>query len=376
MNAKLRSLFFGGAALLLAIASVSCGDNAPDLAAPPLHMPEIRPTFNNMEVLSTPDREVSLSTDELSFRGALNGRVIQKFYEGDFAELERLAGLYKDGMRTGAGIEKLGPFYWSFMDPMVVDGQGVDKRVPDLISAWADQYPQSPAPYIAMAFMIEEVARQSARNGATPAVAAFQKRCHDAAFDYLTQKWELTRNDPYAHGLKIRLIASGASAKETWQEAFDAAKREHPGRYQIYFDAVNSAPGADTSLIKTAAAAEQIARDLAATMGEDGDIGYARTWWSVSSRYYGKLLFERGMVDWPRIRNGFYKMIEDYPDPWNVNTFARFSCIVGDAETLRILKPAVQEYPIDHIWSHEDREYCLLFADAQSDFLPKDQYKQ
>lgn len=369
MRLKLRRGFFWIAAAIFVAAS--CAEKTPT-AETPRSLPEIKPTFRSMEVLSKPDREVSLETDELHFRGFMENYILNRFYNGEFAEIERLATIYRTGMRTGAGIEKLGPFYWAFIGDMIVDRYGVDMRAPDLIAAWKEQYPQSPTPHIVVAFMYSDVARRMESSGDSPAEQPRKQFFRDEALGALVRNWDLVRVDPYAHGMKMRLISNGAKSEETWEEAFEAAKSEHPGRFTVYFDAAATAPAAFESMIEAGASTERIANALADTMGEDGDIGYARTWWAGSSLYYVERLFERRMVNWPRIRNGFFKMIEDNPDPWNVNTFARFSCIVGDARTLLILAPAVRKYPIDKIWYHEDREYCLLFAEAQAEEIPLD----
>lgn len=362
------------AALLLATAA-SCGQEAPpEVAEPQRTLPDIKPMGDHLELLSTPDRKITFTANELDFRGNLSTRVLIKFYEGNFAELERLATLYREGMRTQSGIEKLGPFYWAFKEDMIVDRTGFDKRASALIREWVKQYPKSPAPYIAYATMFDRVARLSvdSKNGDTPSEQAFQEKLRNRGYEILTHEWEIVRTDPYAHGLKMALISAGAQTDETWEEAYEAAKREHPGRFTIYFDAASTSPGISDSLMKAAVQTEKIAGDLAATMGEDADVGYARVWWAAYGRYYGRLLFERGIVNWPRIKNGFFKIIEDYPEPWNLNTFARFSCIVGDAETLRFLAPAVRRYPLDKVWSIEDREYCILRADAAMEEIPLD----
>ncbi len=358
------------AAAILAALSSSCGETTPASAEAPRQLPKIEAEHRHMELLSKPGKEISFESNEVNFRGFLATRVVQKFYEGDFAELERLATLYRADMRTGAGVEKLGPFYWSFIEDMIVDREGVDKRAPGLMAAWIEKFPHSPTPYIATAFMYDEVARRMDRVGDTPEVLTRKQRFRDEALGELVRNWDLVNADPYAHGMKMRLISSGAASEETWEEAFEEAKREHPGRYTIYFDAVSSAPEIEGSLTSAAVAVEQIAGALAEIMGEDGDIGYARTWWAASNRSYIKYLFERRMVNWPRIRNGFYEMIEDYPDPWNVNSFAKFSCMVGDGETLRVLATAVRRYPNDDVWTHEEREYCFLAADAQIEEIP------
>ncbi len=51
---------------------------------------------------------------------------------------------------------------------------------------------------------------------------------------------------------------------------------------------------------------------------------------------YGELdMFKNGPTDWKRMKQGFEDILAQYPDAWNRNNFAQFTCRAGDWETYR-----------------------------------------
>ncbi|MEQ1930302.1 MAG: hypothetical protein ABL957_07175 [Parvularculaceae bacterium] len=365
----IRQLILCGVAVLAA----ACGAKSPAGDAPvDFPLPEIRSVWDHKEFLLK-GQPIIFEADEPNLRNYIRSHVLSKLLAGDFAEIERLATIYRDGMRTPSGIEKLAVLYWSFTDITIVDRAGVREETLKLFDQWMAQYPQSPTPYIAAAHLFDTWARSIGCfcRDDTPAERVVIQDKLDRALSFLTGKWEIVRRDPHSHAMKIQVLAAGAKSAETAEEAFEAARREHSGRYAIYFNALSTAPEMFSSPASAGAFTEKVANSLAETMGAAGDVGYARVWWSGDHYRQVSYLFSRGMVNWPRIRNGFFQLIGEYPEPWNFNAFARFSCIVGDVATLRRLEPAVRKYPIDQIWPSDQREYCLLFAEAQTEDVPE-----
>jgi hypothetical protein len=78
--------------------------------------------------------------------------------------------------------------------------------------------------------------------------------------------------------------------------------------------------------------------------GTDPDVAYARMWWSANDQD----MFTEG-VRWDRFASGFRKLIEGYPDPWNVNHFALFACFAGDQATLKSLLARIDQ-PVMAAW--------------------------
>ena len=81
----------------------------------------------------------------------------------------------------------------------------------------------------------------------------------------------------------------------------------------------------------SASALEDYARsslNFAQQTGEDAL--YARIYWYASQAQYGLRLFEQSEVDWRRMRRGIAEVLDDYPDPWNIQNFAVFACVADD----------------------------------------------
>ncbi len=110
-----------------------------------------------------------------------------------------------------------------------------------------------------------------------------------------------------------------------------------------------------------------------------GDEGiYARTVWNVVSafnfagepdpRWWPKLVsadlslfmtqisgpglgvLSSDWIDWPRAKRGMDAIVKKYPDPWNVNHYALFSCAAGDGEKAHELLPLALEAPVLNAW--------------------------
>jgi hypothetical protein len=97
-------------------------------------------------------------------------------------------------------------------------------------------------------------------------------------------------------------------------------------------------------------AAKFVAEQVAQKGDEAGDILYARLFWYGDS-WDGSSpdFFEKSRVEWPRMRRGFERLMEAYPNgARNHAAFASFACRANDAETYRRLRPN-----IDRGWFRE-----------------------
>ena len=61
-------------------------------------------------------------------------------------------------------------------------------------------------------------------------------------------------------------------------------------------------------------------------------------------------MFTDGQADWPRMRRGFERLTHDYPDRWNINAYAKFACVAGDARTLKQQLAKIGQAPILDLW--------------------------
>ena len=75
-------------------------------------------------------------------------------------------------------------------------------------------------------------------------------------------------------------------------------------------------------------------------------------------------MFDNGQADWSRMKAGFERMIKDYPDPWNINNYAKFACLAEDWKTVSFLNKQIEQKPLLDAWSRSQKyyDYCIAFA--------------
>ena len=77
---------------------------------------------------------------------------------------------------------------------------------------------------------------------------------------------------------------------------------------------------------------------------------YARIYWYASQTQYGTRLFTDSLVDWPKMKRGIDDTLSKYPDNWNINNFAKFSCMSGDKVKTAELIKRLDTPPIQYVW--------------------------
>lgn len=91
-----------------------------------------------------------------------------------------------------------------------------------------------------------------------------------------------------------------------------------------------------------------------------GETMYARLNWAMMDFS----MFQTGQADWPRMKTGFEQMTKEFPDAWNVNSFAKFACIARDPQTLMALAAKIGDTPVVQAWENDVNVYqrCRLWA--------------
>jgi Domain of unknown function (DUF4034) len=165
---------------------------------------------------------------------------------------------------------------------------------------------------------------------------AFQEKVEEArsVLDALPAEM---KDEPewYAQRLQVaRLLSSDSAAYESLLEE---ATNRHPRYMPLYFEgAVHYSPLWGGSIPQLKSYIESTATRTKPWLG---DVMYARLNWAHFSAY----MFEDGQADWSRMKPAFDAMVRDYPDDWNLNNFAFFSCRAADAPTL---KPSTSQAPL------------------------------
>jgi hypothetical protein len=94
---------------------------------------------------------------------------------------------------------------------------------------------------------------------------------------------------------------------------------------------------------------EQAARaTLSEAPFDDRDALYARMLWWAAEAHYGDRLFALLPVDWPTFARSFDALLEQYPDDWNRNNYARFACLAGHRD--RAIELMTGHAPLGSVW--------------------------
>lgn len=164
------------------------------------------------------------------------------------------------------------------------------------------------------------------------------------------------RRDPGWYSAMLDVGLSQKWPRERFLALFEEAVKAHPGYMPLYFAGSNYlSPEWYGSTAELRGFIEQSAERTRATMGETL---YARLNWA----HWNQEMFTSGQTDWNRMRAGFERIVADYPDPWNINNFAKFACFAQDWRALGLLLPAIGTRPVMAAW-HDSPGYFVRCRD-------------
>ncbi len=111
------------------------------------------------------------------------------------------------------------------------------------------------------------------------------------------------------------------------------------------------------SLIKFNSYVDSVVQDTKPVLGNQM---YTRLHWSGS----GSNLFRSGRTNWKKMKQGFEELMAKYPDSWNINNYAKFSCLAGDTIKLAELLKKIGGYPLTAAWFNNRDFYlnCVEFS--------------
>lgn len=149
--------------------------------------------------------------------------------------------------------------------------------------------------------------------------------------------------------------------KEEFEKIYNKAITLHPNYLPIYFLKANYLhPKWHGSRDEYKA---YIGAVVEATKPEFGNELYARLHWSSS----GRDLFSRDLAEWKLMSKGFEEITAKYPDIWNVNNYAKYSCLAGDKQKLSELLILMGNQVKSSAWYSDKKFYesCVEFADLK-----------
>lgn len=293
--------------------------------------------------------------------------VAEKLAARDFAFLEQTVTKLRTSKKLlSDGQPELSAFYYGIAN-CIQKRCSKDNIPPEawerrrlLLNEWQQAYPNSSAVMIARAYLMKAFALHARGEGYINTVSAEQYKLFTertgAARSIFEEIRSSSADDPawYSGLLDIAWL-------QQWpQEKFDALYNEGVRRFPYYLPlyftkAWYLTPRWGGTQAAFAKHVDEIARNTSATMGETM---YSRLHWLT----WGPEMFKSGQTDWRRMRQGFTKMTNDFPDQWNINNFAKFACVAGDPETLQTQLTRITT-PIADAWGNlQYYENCVDYA--------------
>jgi len=166
------------------------------------------------------------------------------------------------------------------------------------------------------------------------------------------------RQDPGWYEYMLEVALSQGWPADRYDAIFFEAVEKYPYYTPYYFSRMSFY---SPKWYGSVEASKRVVEDaVARTRSRWGEVLYARLQWSNSDFN----MFRSGRADWPRMKAGFEQLIKEYPDPWNVHNFAKFSCYADDLKTLSTLLPRVTPEPVVAAWQNDPEWYRRCTAAA------------
>jgi hypothetical protein len=287
--------------------------------------------------------------EELEDRRRMRARVEAWFNEGNYSAIE---GEYADALRTQerlpSGVWKATRIMYSLLVFRVAyrapsaateAAQTAHVAYHQKLLDWRAQHPASTLAAHLLALHHIDVAFAHRGTGLSSQVTEEgwrQFHSEIASGMKLLTDTALPR-DPVWYWAALRVSSYGRISTPDYLALLEEGTRRYPNAYDIYFASIPRLQpkwGGSTELYAYVA-------DLAVrnTKEQDGTSAYARVYWSVAETL-GFDNFEEAEVDWPKMRDSFRDLVARRPALWNINAFARFACLSGDAGTVTELVKA------------------------------------
>ena len=311
-------------------------------------------------------KEYAETNNELSLRNDIQMDVIKLFWRQDFKRLNKLSDDYrKNEERTGSGLWKLTMFYRGVSGVLSTKQASPEKwkKAFGISEAWIKQYPNSSAAHLSKAMLLQKYALKFRGGGWAKDVPdeawAIINKYNEDARQYLLSTKEISSQDPQWYSEMIEVLRYTSDADKMFESVLQEGMKKHPGYYDMYFSAAfYLLPVWHGSKEKMEAFVSMVAEQ---TKDTEGMGLYARIYWHVGSIVDRKTLYSDYNVNWPKMKQGMFDVAKKYPDQWNINSFAFFSCLAQDHGATRAFFKQLT-IPYLHIW--EDAfQVCKNYAE-------------
>jgi hypothetical protein len=296
-------------------------------------------------------------------------RAAQEYFDkltsGKYQELERdLQKLKAEGTIISDGQPALAAFYMGVSTCRASDcdrGPG-QLRLYKALSEWKAAYPKSIIAQLANAMYFENAGwriRGSAYADKVPPSAWPMFRNHiQTAREMLEAIGPGGKSEPGWYQTMLGIGQAQGWSHEEMFAIFSEGSKRFPLYFPIYFGMASYLSPKWYGSIK--AQRQFIEAATETTQARLGETLYARINWATKRDE----MFEDGQADWNRMRAGFERLIADYPDPWNINSYGFFACMALDWKTLASLQGRILAKPIKIAWGAWDPYFdeCMQLA--------------
>ncbi|MDQ8036567.1 MAG: hypothetical protein REI12_04040 [Pedobacter sp.] len=296
---------------------------------------------------------------ELQERAIIKDQTDHNLFNAKFNEIEKDSASYLEHHeRTSSGLWRLTLLNAALQGSMSSSNSLSTKEA--ILKAWLKAYPDSPSAHFAEVQLL--LARADSIRGLSPeyeidpAVVPAYQRLVSKAYDKLNACKEMADHDPRWYGLMLDIARRESWSREEFYKLALQAFEKHPLYYQNYFDAIDFITRQKQWTINEVEDFANAA--VSRTKRYEGSSMYARIYWYASQAYFRDYLFKSSMVSWPKMKAGFDEIMEKYPDSWNLNNYAKFSCLAKDKETSRKLLQRIGSDTISKVWRNNVLEEC------------------
>jgi hypothetical protein len=95
-----------------------------------------------------------------------------------------------------------------------------------------------------------------------------------------------------------------------------------------------------------------VSQSVKQTEASQGTAMYARLYWKAAENLTeGTKLFGGTRASWPKMKKGLEDLMQRHPaSKWNLNNFAKFSCMAGDKKTFLALRKRIARDIVHSAW--------------------------
>ncbi|MEO6171751.1 MAG: hypothetical protein ABIP02_01400, partial [Arenimonas sp.] len=179
---------------------------------------------------------------------------------------------------------------------------------------------------------------------------------------YLLEHESISKQDPewFRQMLTITRVEENGDERKH-REYFDKAVKQYPDYYPVYFTAavfyLPKWKGSEESF-------DQFAKYAGSKLdSRQAKNIYSRIYWAEICSECGDRDVSNWRAHWSDLEAGFDEIINEYPDQWNINSYAHISCMAYEQEkTLQLMEKIISP-PMPEAWSGQfNYQYCAKWS--------------